>query len=186
MAIGASTGGPQALQAILTSLPADFPLPVLVVQHIAPGFEVSMVGWLAPQCSVPLRVAEAGISLRTGGIYIAPSGSHLIVRAGELALSDDPLVSGHRPSVTILLKSVVREYRGAAAGILLSGMGDDGVAGLQDLRMAGGVCIAQDEETSIVFGMPGAAIRSGAVDYILSPGQIGAMLVRLAMVSPAV
>jgi two-component system, chemotaxis family, protein-glutamate methylesterase/glutaminase len=180
VAIGASTGGPQALQAILTRLPATFTLPVLVVQHIAEGFAASIVDWLAPQCNLPFQIAQAGMCLDQPGIYLAPTGHHLVVQGNRLGLSDEPAVRGHRPSATILFRSVAVSYGARAIGILLTGMGDEGAAGLADLKRAGAITIAQDEASSVVFGMPAAAIALGVVDHILPPQQIPPLLVRLA------
>lgn len=179
VAIGASTGGPQALAIVLPALPADFRLPVLVVQHIAPGFEPALVDWLGTLCALPVRLAEDGMSLSGPGIFIAHSGTHLLVRGRRLSLSDSAPVGGHRPSVTALFQSVAREYRATAVGVLLSGMGDDGAAGLRDLRRAGALTVAQDEATSVVFGMPAVAIAMGVADHVLPPAQIGTLLASL-------
>jgi two-component system, chemotaxis family, protein-glutamate methylesterase/glutaminase len=180
VAIGASTGGPQALQVILTALPADFPLPVLVVQHIAPGFESGLIDWLRPQCAVPVELAVAGRTLSRPGILFAPSGHHLGVRMGTVELASEPPIAGHRPSATMLFQAVAREYGAAAVGVLLTGMGDDGAAGLRDLKRRGGTTIAQDEVSSVVFGMPAAAIAMGVVDRVLPPTAIAPLLVALA------
>lgn len=180
VAIGASTGGPQALHTILTRLPATFSPPVLVVQHIAAGFSASIVDWLAPQCSLPFQIAQAGMRLDQPGIYLAPTGRHLVVQGNRLGLSDEPAVRGHRPSATILFRSVAATYGARAIGVLLTGMGDDGAVGLADLKRAGGITIAQDEASSVVFGMPAAAIALGVVDHILPPQHIPGLLVRLA------
>lgn len=180
VAIGASTGGPQALLEMLALLPADFALPILVVQHIAPGFVGAMVDWLKPQCPVPLQLAVAGRRLDASGIHIAPSGHHLVVNGRALALSGAPPLSGHRPSATVLFQSVARVYGAAAIGVVLSGMAEDGVAGLGDLKRAGATTISQDEASSTVFGMPAAAIDAGVVDYVLPPAKITPLLVELA------
>src|SRR5262245_11117131 len=150
VAVGASTGGPQVLQEILTHLPASFPLPVVVVQHIAPGFVAGLVDWLRPQCALPTEVAASGVRLDCPGIFVAPTGQHLVVRGHMLALTSDPPVSGHRPSATVLLQSVARDYGDASVGVLLTGMGDDGAVGLRDVKRAGGVTIAQDEASAVV------------------------------------
>jgi two-component system chemotaxis response regulator CheB len=180
VAIGASTGGPQVLQEILTHLPASFPLPVVVVQHIAPGFAAGLVDWLRPQCALPIELATSGVRLDRPGIFVAPTGQHLVVRGHALGLTSDPPVSGHRPSATVLLQSVARDYGGAAVGVLLTGMGDDGAVGLRDVKRAGGITIAQDEASSVVFGMPAVAIGLGVVDHVLAPSQMAPLLVDLA------
>ncbi len=179
VAIGASTGGPQALQAILTRLPANFSVPIVIVQHIADGFAASVVDWLAPQCALPFQIARAGMRLDQPGIYLARTGRHLVVQGQQLALSDAPSVRGHRPSVTLLFRSVAANYGARAIGILLTGMGDDGAAGLADLREAGAITVAQDKASSVVFGMPAAAIELGVVDHVLAPPNIPALLLRL-------
>ena len=178
VAVGASTGGPQVLHQILTRLPADFPTPVLVVQHIADGFVSSMVDWLRPQCRVPIELAGSGVTLDRPGVYLAPSGRHLVVRGRVLALTDDPLISGHRPSATVLMRSVAREYGAKAVGILLTGMGDDGAAGLREMRNAGAETIAQDEASSVVFGMPAVAIGLDAAEHVLPPVRIVDLLLQ--------
>jgi len=180
VAIGASTGGPQAIQTILTALPASFPLPVLVVQHIAAGFESGLVDWLRPQCALPVELAATGRRLDHRQILIAPSGRHLVVHGGAVELSLDPPVGAHRPSATALFQSVAREYGPAAVGVLLTGMGDDGATGLRDMKRRGATTIAQDEASSVVWGMPAAAIAMGVVDRVLPPEQIGPALVGLA------
>jgi len=179
VAIGASTGGPQALKAVLSCLPSDFPLPVLVVQHIAKGFTEGMVDWLRLECAVPMRVVEEETPLRAQGVYVAPAGQHLAVKGGSLILTDDPPVSGHRPSATVLFRSLARSYGTAVLGVLLTGMGDDGAAGLGEIKRAGGSTLAQDESTSVVFGMPAVAISMGVVDHVLPLPLIGNMVVDL-------
>jgi two-component system chemotaxis response regulator CheB len=181
VAIGASTGGPQALQTVLGGLPSDFAPPVLVVQHIAAGFETGLVDWLQPQCALPIRMAADGARPVGPGIYVAPPGRHLEVRGGLLRLSDAAPLAGHRPSATVLFRSVAREYGSRAVGVLLTGMGDDGAAGLLELQAGGGATIAQDAASSAVFGMPAAAIALGAVDQVLPPSGIAARLVELAL-----
>jgi two-component system chemotaxis response regulator CheB len=179
VAIGASTGGPQVLLEVLGMLPSDFPVPVVVVQHIAPGFVVSLIEWLRSQCALPVEVAEPGRILPRSGIVIADSNRHLTVRGGELTLTNEPPVSGHRPSATVLFQSVARQYGAAAVGILLTGMGDDGAAGLRDMKRVGATTIAQDEASSVVFGMPAVAIGLGVVDHVLPPDDIGRLLIEL-------
>lgn len=179
VAIGASTGGPQVLQEILTHLPATFAPPVLVVQHIAPTFAESLVDWLRPQCALPITLARQGVDLHHPGIYVAPSGEHLVVHGRTLTLTHDPPLSGHRPSATVLFRSLAVAYGPRAVGVLLTGMGDDGAAGLQELKKVGGITIAQDEASSVVFGMPAVAIALGAADHVLAPQAITLLLLQL-------
>ncbi|HEY3081077.1 MAG TPA: chemotaxis-specific protein-glutamate methyltransferase CheB [Chloroflexota bacterium] len=180
VAIGASTGGPPALQQILSALPADFAPPVLVVQHIAPGFEAGLAVWLQGQCALPVELAAPGRPLDRPGIVLARSGQHLVAQGGALSLTHDPPVGGHRPSATVLFQAIAREYGPRAVGVLLTGMGEDGAAGLRDLKRRGATTIAQDEASSVVFGMPGAAIALGVADHVLPPPSIGPLLVALA------
>lgn len=174
--VGASTGGPAALQAILGALPATFPLPILIVQHIAAGFTEGMIEWLRPLCALPVQLATSGTPVPSHGVFVAPNGLHLVVRNRVMTLIDEPPVRGHRPSATLLFRSVAEEYGSRAVGVLLTGMGDDGASGLKDLKRLGARTIAQDEASSVVFGMPGAAIGMGAVDYVLPPADIARVL----------
>jgi two-component system chemotaxis response regulator CheB len=176
VAIGASTGGPIVLRDLLAALPASFPVPVLIVQHMAEGFVGSLVQWLAPQCQLRVQVARSGVRLDLPAVFFAPFGQHLTVVRGAIELSKGPLVSGQRPSATVLFRSVAEGYGADAVGILLTGMGDDGAVGLHEMQRAGAITIAQDEDSSIVFGMPGAAVRLGAVGHLLAPTAIATLL----------
>jgi two-component system chemotaxis response regulator CheB len=176
VAIGASTGGPQALQEILLRLPHSFPLPVVVVQHTTLGYSNTLVDWLIGATGLPVRLAEDGQALDRGGVFVAPTGRHVIVQGRRMALVDAPPVSLHCPSATLLFKSVAAAYGAHAIGVLLTGMGDDGATGLMEMKRAGALTLAQDEGSSVVFGMPGEAIRIGAVDHILPPDRIADVL----------
>ena len=180
IAIGASTGGPPALHVILSQLPADLPLPVLVVQHISSGFVGGLARWLDETTPLRVKVAEMGERLQPGTVYLAPDGQHLLLKQrGLVGLGNSPPVDGHRPSVTALFESVARHYGSAAVGILLTGMGGDGARGLKMLLDAGGQTIAQDEHSSVVFGMPKVAIALDAADEVLPLDRIGPRLLRL-------
>jgi two-component system, chemotaxis family, protein-glutamate methylesterase/glutaminase len=168
--IASSTGGPQVLEKILTKLPADFPVPVLIVQHIASGFASSLGDWLRPLCALPVRIVEPSQPV-VSGIWIADR-KHLVVRDGKFGVSLEPPVTGHCPSGTVLFQSLAQEYGAAALGVILTGMGEDGAIGLRALHDAGGVTVAQDEESSVIHGMPGAAIALGAADFALPPVEI--------------
>jgi two-component system chemotaxis response regulator CheB len=184
VAIGASTGGPQALRTILAHLPADFPAPVLCVQHISEGFLVGLVDWLASHCVLSLKITESGEQPLPGTIYFPQEGTHLeIDKAGRLVCAHKAPVDGHRPSVTATFKSVAEYYGDGAIGVLLTGMGSDGAQGMQDIFEAGGITIAQNEETSVVFGMPKQAIARGAVKYVLPVQKIASMLPELLVAS---
>ena len=180
VAIGASTGGPQAIRAILARLPESFRLPILVVQHTVVGYSQTLADWLVGGTQLPVRVAQDGQALDHHGVFVAPTGRHLAVRGRQLALLDTAPVSLHRPSATVLFKSVAASYGARAVGVLLTGMGDDGAAGLLELKRVGAVTIAQDEASSVVFGMPAEAMRVGAVEHALPPSQIATLLKMLA------
>lgn len=168
VAIATSTGGPQALARLLGDLPEDFAAPVLVVQHIGAGFTAGLASWLSSCVPLRVKVAEAGEPLVPATVYIAPEDQHLGVALGRrVALSSDPPLGGFRPSGTHLFQSVAAAYGPAAAALILTGMGEDGLEGLRAVHRAGGRVIAQDEASSVVFGMPAAAIRAGLADRVL-------------------
>ncbi len=179
VAIGASLGGPRALATLLRNLPPDFPVPVVVVQHIADGFTEGLASWLATESRLQVREAVDGAPLRPGRVLLAPTGYHLLVAEGVARLSDAPPVDTFKPSVTPLFLSAARAYGPRACGVLLTGMGRDGADGLRAIKEAGGATIAQDEATSAVFGMPRAAIELGAVDRVLPIDDIPRALVEL-------
>jgi len=177
--IAASTGGPQALARILSQLPAAYPAPILVVQHIAPGFEEGLVRWLGSATPLAVRIAEAGEPVSPGTVLFAPEGRHLAVARGRVRLDDGPPVKGFRPSGTILFESLAAEFGARAAGLVLSGMGDDGVAGLSTLRARGGFAAAQGPASSVVHGMPRAAVERGAAEVQAELEEIAPMLSKL-------
>lgn len=178
VAIGASTGGPQALQVILPQLPARFPVPVLCVQHISPGFLPGLICWLAAQCRVKIQVARPGEVPLPGRVYFPAEQTHLVVdRQGRLQESREPPVDGHRPSVTVTFRSVAGCYGKAAVAVLLTGMGRDGGEGMLAMARAGGMTIVQDEASCVVFGMPKQAIDLGAARYVLPPAEIALTLI---------
>lgn len=179
IAIGASTGGPQALHTILSQLPATLPIPVICVQHISEGFLQGLVDWLTCECSMPVKIANAGEFPKVGTIYFPPESRHLELDIqGRFVYSSLPPVSGHRPSVTVTFKSVANFYGRAAAGVLLTGMGRDGADGLLAIAQAGGLTIAQDEASCVVFGMPKEAIALGAAQHILPANEIAPLLLK--------
>jgi two-component system, chemotaxis family, protein-glutamate methylesterase/glutaminase len=184
VAIGASTGGPQALRTILAQLPVDFPAPILCVQHISDGFLGGLVDWLASHCAMSVRIARSGEQPLPGTIYFPQEGAHLeIDKTSRLVSSHKAPVDGHRPSVTVTFKSVAEYCSEGAIGILLTGMGSDGAQGMQEIFEAGGITIAQNEESSVVFGMPKQAIALGAVKYVLPVQNIGFLLSDLLIAS---
>ena len=180
VAIAASTGGPAALRRILQMLPGSFPLPIFIVQHIAKGFAPGLVDWLALGSGPRVRIARAGETAEPGVAYVAPDERHLGLRPDlVIDLSTADPIGQFRPSANHLFRSVQQAVGGAAIGVMLTGMGDDGVTGLSDLRQAGAFILAQDEPTSIVFGMAREAIRAGLVDEVLPIDDIGPRLIQL-------
>jgi two-component system chemotaxis response regulator CheB len=160
--IGASTGGPRALRKLLAPLPADFPVPIFVVQHIGAGFVAPLSGWLDGELALPVRVARNG-ELAGPGVWLAPDGLHLTVDGAlRMALRPGDGDGGHCPSADVLLESMARTLGPAAAAVVLTGMGTDGAAGAAAVLRAGGLAVAQDEASAIVFGMPRAAAARGA------------------------
>ncbi|HJW86939.1 MAG TPA: chemotaxis-specific protein-glutamate methyltransferase CheB [Candidatus Brocadiaceae bacterium] len=180
IAVGCSTGGPQALQAILSRLPAGFSTPIAVVQHMSQGFLLGMVEWLQKITPVELKLAEDGEILQTATVYFAPENKHLVLKrtAGRLTsgLTSDPPVGQFRPSATTLFQSAARVCGKNAIGLLLSGMGDDGATGLLEMRNAGAHTVIQDKESSVVFGMPGSALALNAVDKVVELNGIALYL----------
>ncbi|MCR4287621.1 MAG: chemotaxis-specific protein-glutamate methyltransferase CheB [Deltaproteobacteria bacterium] len=179
--IGASTGGPQALQEILSRLPADFPAPVVCVQHIGEGFMAGLVEWLGSMCRIKVKQAVDKETPKPGTAYFPEEGTHLVFDpSGRFSHSRDKPVNGHRPSITVTMRSAAETFKSSATGVLLTGMGNDGAEGMKAIGDAGGFTIAQDERTSVVFSMPNAAIGLKAVRLVLPLDDIAG---RLAAVS---
>lgn len=175
VAIGASTGGPEALRALLEALPPDAPGTV-IVQHMPEGFTAAFARRLDESCRIAVKEAADGDRIEAGRALIAPGNRHVTVRGGGhhyvTDVADGPLVYRHRPSVDVLLQSVARAAGARAIGVILTGMGADGAAGLLEMKRAGAITIAQDEATCIVFGMPKEAIAAGGVDEVLPLSRI--------------
>ena len=169
VALGASTGGTEALREILEGLPPDAP-GLVIVQHMPERFTAAFARRLNEVCRIQVKEASDGDRVIAGRALIAPGNRHLLVRRDgaqfRVQVSDGPLVSRHRPSVDVLFQSVAKAAGANAIGVILTGMGNDGAAGMLEMREAGAVTIAQDESTSVVFGMPGAAIGGGAVNFV--------------------
>jgi two-component system chemotaxis response regulator CheB len=177
VAIGASTGGPQALVEILDGLPQPLGIPVLLVQHITDGFIDGFVSWLGTRTAMEVVVAGHGAQLRPGVVYVAGGGRHMTVtRDGRISLERGPAVNGFTPSISRLFDSVAVACGREAVGILLTGMGRDGADGLRRMRDAGALTIAQDEASSVIFGMPGEAVRLKAACEVLAPRAIAEAL----------
>ena len=176
--IGTSTGGPQALKEILAQLPADFPLPIVCVQHISQGFLQGLVDWLAVDCSLPIAIAEAEGRPQAGTVYFPPEGRHLkFDEDGRFLVADGSKVDTHLPSVTVSFKSAAYRFGSHVIGVLLTGMGEDGVDGMLAIAGQGGITIAQNEQTCVVFGMPQRAIEVKAASHILPLQDIASMLI---------
>ncbi len=179
IAIGASTGGPAALGVILKSFPRRLPVPVAIVQHMTAGFGSAFAGWLGQECAIKIKVADANEQTKPGTVYIAPDNLHLGVSAnGRIELTPSyAKKTYHRPSINYFFETIASSFRGHSIGVLLTGMGEDGATGLREIKEAGGKTYCQDEATSIVFGMPKAALALDAVDKVLPIGKIGPALV---------
>lgn len=181
VAIGLSTGGPPVLQLILSKLPKNFHIPIVIVQHIAQGFTEGFAAWLTDSSGFPVSVAADGELMQPGHAYVAPNSFQTTVDShGRIALQNSGPENGHFPSVSCLFRSVAAAYGPGAVGILLTGMGKDGAAELGMMKEKGAVTIAQDKESSVVYGMPGEAIKLGAASYVLSPDKIAVVLTNLA------
>jgi two-component system chemotaxis response regulator CheB len=178
LGVGASTGGPNALVQVLGSLPRDFTPPVLVVLHLGAAFASAFGDWMGNQLSRPVTYAQGGEPLTSliNRVVLAPPDRHLIVRSGRLLLTDDAERHSCRPSIDVLFESLAREFGAEAAGCLLTGMGRDGALGLLALRRMGASTVAQDEATSVVYGMPREAAILGAAERILPLSEIGSAL----------
>ncbi|MCR0983004.1 chemotaxis-specific protein-glutamate methyltransferase CheB [Roseomonas populi] len=177
--IGTSTGGPPALARVLGVLPADFPVPVLVVQHMGAPFMEGFAAWLDGLVAPRVEIAQDRTLPRAGHIYVAPGDRHLGITAGGLMqVSEAPPVGGQRPAADVLFQSMARNLGPRGMGILLTGMGEDGARGLTALRNAGGLTLAEDETTAVVYGMPAAAARLGGVSALLPLDLIGPRLLK--------
>jgi two-component system chemotaxis response regulator CheB len=181
IAIGISTGGPNALQFVLTQIPADFQSTIVIVQHMPEGFTDMFAKRLDECCALEVHEARSGDLLLAGRVLICPGNRHIMVRhmpRGDMAvLSDGPPVNGHRPSADVLFHSVAQEFGLTAVGVLMTGMGDDGAEGLGAIKNAGGMTVAQSEDTCVVSGMPRAAILKGYANKIIPLDGVAAFLV---------
>jgi two-component system chemotaxis response regulator CheB len=179
VAVAASLGGPRALAELLAGLPRGFGAPIVVCQHITPGFAEDLAKWLAAETGLRVHEGTDGQPLVKGEVFIAPAHVHLhVTQGGTLRLDDGPPVGGFKPACDVLLKSVAQAFGPRAIGVVLTGMGRDGAKGLKDIRTRGGHTIAQDEESCVVFGMPKEAIAAGGVEKVLPLAQIAPQLVR--------
>lgn len=173
VAVAASTGGPQTVHEILSGLPGSFPLPIVYVQHISEGFSEGLANWLTSTLALDVRIAADGDALTGGTVYLGPEGRHLEVSPeSRIVLTDHPPRGGFCPAANVLFESVARAFGPQALAVILTGMGRDGVEGLKAVRQLGGRIIAQDELSSVVYGMPKAALDEGVVDSVMNPQQI--------------
>ncbi len=178
--LAASTGGPQAFQEVFTHIPSYFPIPILCVQHISTGFLDGFVDWLKDYCKLPIEIAQTGKKPEIGRVYFPPDRHHLKLDAqGRFYCGDDIPVDSHSPSATVLFQTVSNFYGGSTLGVLMTGMGRDGASGLLHLKQRGGYAIAQDQESSVVFGMPQEAINLGAVNEVLPVTEIAPRILKL-------
>ena len=181
VAIGISTGGPNALQYLLAKLPGDFPGSIVVVQHMPEGFTHMFAQRLNESCAIDVKEAQSGDLLVAGRALICPGNRHIKVRrmplGNTVVLSDDVQVNGHRPSVDVLFRSVAAEFGSRGIGLLMTGMGEDGAAGLGMIKNSGGLTIAQSEESCVVFGMPKAAIERGYATRVVPLDMMSSTLV---------
>lgn len=185
VAIGTSTGGPRALNEVISRLPADFPAPILIVQHMPPKFTKSLAMRLNTISKIHVVEAEDAMPVQSGVAYVAPGGTHMKIEktiegSYRIVLNDGEFVEGHRPSVDVLFHSLVPYHQLKRHAVIMTGMGKDGAVGMSELKRAGAVTtIAEDEHTCIVYGMPKAAIQSGSVDLIMPVHKISDQLIRI-------
>jgi two-component system chemotaxis response regulator CheB len=182
--IAVSTGGPQALATLLPSLTAQCNVPILIVQHMPVGFTHYLAESLSKRCGRPVREGRDGEPVAMGGVYLAPGGRHMLVRArgdreATILLNEQPLVNGCRPSGDVLLRSAASVFGAHAIGLVMTGMGQDGAQGLLAMKRVGAATIAQDEPTSVVWGMPGAAVSLGAAERVVPLEQIAGFVAAL-------
>jgi two-component system, chemotaxis family, protein-glutamate methylesterase/glutaminase len=178
--IASSTGGPSALMNVLQSLTGQFPVPILIVQHVSNGFAAGLAEWMDSQLTIKVQLAEDNQTPKPGCVYIAPDDFHMEMNAnGTIKLHKKMAFRGLRPSANYLFESFSQYYGKQALAIILTGMGDDGAGGMQSLYRSGGLTIAQDRQSCVVYGMPKEAISLGAVDIVLNPSQINYALLQL-------
>lgn len=178
--IAASTGGPPALASVLSALPTDFPVPILIVQHMGASFMEGFAHWLDAQTKLSVVIAKHGEAPRAGVAYVAAGNKHLTLDAqGRMRLGSEPAIASQRPAATLLFQSLAQNVGAKAAGVILTGMGEDGARGLLEMKQAGAYTIAEDASTAVVHGMPAIAAKLGAAKTILPLDQIGPRLLQL-------
>jgi two-component system chemotaxis response regulator CheB len=180
VAIASSTGGPLALSRLCAGLPDDFSVPIILIQHNTSGFDRGFVKWLGGYTPLKVCLADAGILPQKGSIYAAPTDKHLTIGINGFAFDYSEPVNSQKPSADVLFKSAAQYYGNAVVSVVLTGMGCDGAEGTRYIREAGGITIAQDEESSMIYGMPRAAVETGCVDMVLPLDGIPLKLAALA------
>jgi len=183
VAIGSSTGGPKALQDVIPKLPQNFPVPILIVQHMPKAFTGSFAERLSSISHIKVIEASGGEIIKPGIAYLSPGDKHMSVvkenKAGfVISVSNEPEDLINRPSVSVMMESVAKEYPGKSLGVILTGMGSDGLTGMKKIKESGGKTIAQDEATCVVYGMPKAVVDAGAADMVLPIYKIGDEIIR--------
>jgi two-component system chemotaxis response regulator CheB len=177
--IASSTGGPKALSCFCSLLPGDFSVPIVVVQHNSSGFDQSFAQWLDAYTDLKVKVAEEGETPRPGTVYIAQTDKHLELRKEGLRYNDDEPENNQKPAADVLFRAAAESLRQSVVSVVLTGMGVDGAAGTQKIREMGGITLAQDEDSSLIYGMPKAAAETGCVDLVLPLDRIPGELARL-------
>jgi two-component system chemotaxis response regulator CheB len=178
--LASSTGGPAALVRVLPTLDLGHQAALVIVQHMPAGYTGALADQLSEVFQVPVREARAGDALEAGRAFVAPGGSHLTVdRSGRVALTETPPVHGVRPAADVTFKSIAQGYGGRAVGVVLTGMGRDGALGLAAIKAAGGRTVAQDRHSSVVYGMPKAAVEMGVVDDVVPLDRVGKVVTKL-------
>lgn len=170
--IGASTGGPRALMEVIPKLPQNLAVPIFIVQHMPEGFTHSFAQRLNQSSAVPVKEAQHGEEIVPGTVYIAPGNQHMVLDHGEIILTQAPKQNGVRPAVDVLFQSAAQKYGAQLMAIIMTGMGKDGTEGMKHVKTAGGATIAQSEDSCVVYGMPGHAVKEGVVDTICDLAEI--------------
>jgi two-component system chemotaxis response regulator CheB len=178
--MGASLGGPNTVLHVLQALPPNFPAPILLVQHIAPGFTDGLAAWLSRESPIPVAVAKQGDTVRPGRVLLAPGDVHMAVRGGIVDITNGEPINNCRPAIDVLFSTAADYYKERVISVVLTGMGNDGAAGSQHVKRCRGTTIAQNQETCVVYGMPRAAVELGVVDHTLPITDIPKHLTRLA------
>ena len=177
--IASSTGGPMALCQLCSGLPANFNVPILLVQHNTSGFDKGFVQWLDGYSQLKVQIAEEGVYPLKGNVYVAPTDKHLSIGASGISLDDSEAINNQKPAADLLFNNAAKLFGNSLISVVLTGMGTDGAEGTRSVKNAGGITIAQDEASSMIFGMPGAAVDTGCIDMVLPLNEIAQKLIYL-------